>query len=98
MVYAIDGVAKDKCRAEIPFTYGGTNVDVRLIANPYFIKSAEPPFGDEAFGRRTTFGTRVGMTMLGLIDLPFSLIADTVLVPFSVSYDLKRRKECRQQT
>lgn len=61
--------------AENQRIYGGIQADVRLIGEPYLPKTQPPEYS-------------FPLVIFGILDMPLSLVADTVLLPVTVTIAL----------
>lgn len=69
-----------------PKVYGGTQTDMALI-------SGKPPAdADPADVKKVSGSVRTGAACCGLVDLPFSLVADTLTLPITVPMSATRAR------
>ena len=79
MRYTASG-SKPECEHP-PYVYGGTYIDWHMITR-----------GAEKNGPDDTFVTE---KIIGIVDLPLSLTADTVLLPISIPKEIERKEKCK---
>lgn len=70
-----------------PQVYGGTRTDIALI------KGDMGPDADPADVKKISRSVRAGAACCGLVDLPFSVIADTVMLPVTVPLSARRNRD-----
>jgi uncharacterized protein YceK len=78
MRYTASG-AKPACK-QPPYVYGGTYIDWYMITR-----------GVDDSGPDDTLVTE---KIIGVVDLPLSVIADSVLLPVSIPMEMNRKNKC----